>query len=154
MRITGNIDACIKVYENILFNDHTLYGQTTKHLELVDMYMKKGYFNKAWQYSNRIISQSRGDCNMFAVRRKQFQILKKEKKYDKAFITYCGSIFFSTGETKEQFLRNTKVCANKLDISDLAMDKFAEQLLRLAIEDHAKENELVSCATAFLKTRN
>ena len=124
-----DINKLISVYELVFINSNPPL-QSSQDLDLADLYIKADMHNKAWGYLNSLLL--RGNTPPNKIYYEQARILKKENKYEQAAYTYMlchlskaqrDGIFHP-----EPFIKDVKVCANKLKWDDSKINKLVEIL--------------------------
>lgn len=125
----GDMDALIKAYE-YAFIESNPPCISSQNLNLADLYIKNGDFNKAWSYLNRLIATN--EAPIEKVRHEQVRILKKEKKYIPAtdmimsehLLKYSNHTTFN----RNAFIKDAGVCTRALKWDESMLEDMADIL--------------------------
>lgn len=129
-----DIEKKIKVYEKNLLDPPVELHCQRAYMELAEMYCKTGQHDKAWGYLNSLLFTGRAPDNK--IRRFQGKILKKEKRYLDALLSY--SLGHREFFTEKSFISDTKVCFTKLGWTDNQRDSLID-----LIQNSATDQELI-----------
>lgn len=108
-KIDKNIDAIIKTYEEVVLIEEVDYPRIGT-LYLAELYYKNNELDKAWSHTNWTLLKE--PKSIVEVRRLQYKILKKEKKYADALCSLMASFMYES-EIYERVTELDKIAFSK-----------------------------------------
>ena len=155
----NDIEKRIAVYESVL-NHQPEWNNFSFCLSLLSMYEKAEQFQKAWAFSNQMISWFTvfpvGD--MAKIRYAQFRILKKEKKYLDALrmltLSYIHNTkFYTLEELQKKMVKDGKTTAKGAGLTTEDLEELAELLKKTADRKKNTEQEALRIFKNFAKDK-
>lgn len=167
-----DFDKAIAIFEKIVEKEKTLFdnGVGSNTINLLDLYYKAQYYDRAWKYSNELIMDyAKTESSNWGIRYIQCKILKKEKRYKDAMemliLAYAGKSFSYTdygnsiqyssevfvASNKSKFIKEAMVLGNKLKYDCTKIEYLADFIEKSLGNSEYNEAYLVAGFREFLK---
>lgn len=166
-RDDGDINKCIKIYEDILLRG-TSWNSFNYCMTLANLYYKSNQYDKAWGFLNWTqlhfsYLPSQMDYMMAKIRFLQFKILKSEKRYldalEMLLLSYLYNVYGADGNVyfnKSKFFKESQTTAKQLKISKEELldfiDEFELQLKRKHMTEDNVRSFLIHYIDTHIKT--
>ncbi len=134
-KIDNDIERRIAIYESV-FRKKTNWNSFNYCMKLVKMYVDSGKTNKAWSLLNKILGWYTSYPNpatyVSKIRKEQFKILKKEKKYIEALrillFAHCELIDSPSEFNVERFILEAKTTAKGFGMTEEQLRVLADAI--------------------------
>lgn len=159
----NDLEKVIKVYETVL--DKCVWNTFNYQMNLAGYYKKAERYDDAWRILNKALEDSvkrgHGQADIGKIRMEQFNVLKTEKKYDKALVFLCYAFvsnnaptgcWMQTGKwSRESFEKNAKVCIKKLGLTDDHLSDLTDIIEKAILSKDNSEVHIRDKVAVFLK---
>lgn len=156
-----NVDKIIAAYEKVLINTDNPLRANARSDELINLYLKNGYRDKAWAYLNKLSETEYYPRRK--VRQKQAKILQKEKKYLDAIEKHLlaslndAETYYSSKQlqkyTGESFKKDIGICLKHLSWDEDTINDVSNLLMKQVKKRRFDENELINVFRAYLNDK-
>ena len=140
----GDLNSLIQAYENAFFYADPPC-KSSQNLKLVDYYMKAGWNDKAWAYTNFLFTKQ--EAPLEKIRFAQARILKKEGRHSDAveyyMLGHLAKAKWNNTFDRDMFLKDIRPCANKLHWSESESEYLAD-VLQSQIEKRRYDEGIVT----------
>lgn len=152
-KIDGDCDKAISEYEKVMIEATPPLKSNAHAMFLLDLYLKAGYNNKAWGYTNKLI-QTHG-LDIDKIRKYQAKILKKEEKHAEAIkmlmLHHLAKSKWNNTFNREAFIKDIMPSIKKLKWAPEDADTLADMVFAQVKAKDYKESALTSKYSEYVK---
>ncbi len=147
-------DAYILELENIIQTDPEC--EDYEGLTLLEQYIANNEYNKAWGYSNKLLTNP--NCDISKLRHQQARILKKEKRYipalDMIMAEYLLKYSNQNNFNRDAFIKEAGVCTRALKWDESMLNDIADILGKQLKSKNYNEVTLHDTFKKYLQSKN
>ena len=147
----GDLESAIKEYEYV-FIESNPPCTTSQDIDLANLYIKAGAFDKAWAYLNQLMLRRKypdPDIRFY-----QARILKKEEKFAYAVEMYAIGYYYKSIPNMpfqtEKFQKDISSSVKKLGWSQEKIDGILRIIMAFPHGDNSAESDLVKLLREYI----
>ena len=149
----SDISAYIAALENIISTDPE--SEASVWNTLLNLYVSEKNYDKAWGFTNKLCLNNAIPRNK--IRREQFRILKKEKRYISALDMLMGAYLLSysnqTSFNRNAFIKEAGACTRALKWGEDVLNDMADILAEQLKNKDYDESKLHGILSNYLKSK-
>lgn len=151
-KVDKDLESAIKEYEFAFVNSNPPC-RTSQDIDLANLYIKAGQYDKAWGYLNQL--QLRRNYPDPEIRFYQARILRNEGKYAYAIEMFAIGYYYKSIPNNpfqtERFLKDISSSAKKLGWTEERKDGLAKIVMSYPHKDNSAERKLTEHIREFMK---